>query len=186
MTKSEEHTSEQPLWYALRVTYNREMKVKADLDERGFRNFVPMQYKAQVRNGRLVKRLVPSVHNLIFVYIEPSRMREYKEETALPIRYIMRTDSVTNRRVPITVPQQQMESFIAVAGTYDEQLIYLNPDPGDFSKGDRVCILGGPFEGAEGVFVRLKGDRRVVVEIEGVVAVATTYIHPSLLQKLDS
>ena len=84
MTKSEEHTSEQPLWYALRVTYNREMKVKADLDERGIRNFVPMQYKAQVRNGRLVKRLVPSVHNLIFVYMEPSRMREYKEETALP------------------------------------------------------------------------------------------------------
>ena len=112
-------------------------------------------------------------------------MREYKETTSLPIRYIMRTDLATNRRVPVTVPQQQMESFIAVAGTYDEQLIYLNPDPGDFSKGDRVRILGGPFEGAEGVFVRLKGDRRVVVEIEGVVAVATTYIHPSLLQKLD-
>ena len=88
------------------------------------------------------------------------------------------------RREPITVPQQQMDSFIAVAGTYDEQLIYLNPEPGDFSQGDRVRILGGPFEGAEGVFVRVKGDRRVVVSIEGVVAVATTFIHPSLIEKI--
>ena len=180
---TEEQITEQPVWYAIRVTYNREMKVKADLDEKGIRNFVPMHYRAQVRDGRLVKKLVPSVHNLIFIYIKPSLMREYKATTALPIRYIMRKDQA-NRRVPTIVPQQQMDNFIAVAGTYDEQLIYLNPEPGDFSQGDRVRILGGPFEGAEGVFVRIKGDRRVVVEIEGVVAVATTYIHPSLLQKL--
>jgi len=175
--------SEQAVWYAIRVTYNREMKVKAELDGLGIRNFVPMQYKAQERNGRLVKRLVPSVHNLIFIHVEPSRMRQYKETTALPIRYIMRREP-NGRREPITVPQQQMDSFIAVAGTYDEQLIYLNPEPGDFSQGDRVRILGGPFEGAEGVFVRVKGDRRVVVSIEGVVAVATTFIHPSLIEKI--
>ncbi len=178
------NSNEQAVWYAIRVTYNREMKVKCELDVLGIRNFVPMQYKAQERNGRLVKRLVPSVHNLIFIYIEPSRMRQYKSTTALPIRYIMRREP-DGRRKPIIVPQQQMDSFIAVAGTYDEQLIYLNPDPGDFNQGDRVRILGGPFEGAEGVFVRVKGDRRVVVSIEGVVAVATTFIHPSLLEKIE-
>ena len=174
---------EQAVWYAIRVTYNRELKVKAELDELGIRNFVPMQYKMLVRGGRRVKKLVASVHNLIFIYIEPSRMQQYKAETTLPIRYIMRRD-LSNRRVPTIVPQRQMESFIAVAGTHDEQLVYLNPEPGDFSQGDRVRILGGPFEGAEGVFVRVKGDRRVVVHIEGVVAVATTFIHPSLIEKI--
>lgn len=89
------------------------------------------------------------------------------------------------KRVPVTVPKAQMDNFIAVAGTYDEQLIFLNPEPGDFARGDRVKILGGPFEGAEGVLVRVKGDRRVVVSIEGVVAVATTFIHPSLIQKIS-
>lgn len=173
-------TEEQAVWYAIRVTYNREMKVKEALDQLSIKNFVPMQYKGFVRNGRMVKKLVPSVHNLIFVYIEPSRMKEFKSTTTLPIRYIMNRE----KREPIIVPQHQMDNFIAVAGTYDEQLIYLNPNPGDFSKGDRVRILGGPFEGAEGVFVRIKGDRRVVVMIEGVVAVATTYVHPSMLEKL--
>ena len=71
-----------------------------------------------------------------------------------------------------------------VAGTYDEKLIYLNPDPGDFSKGDRVRIIGGPFAGAEGIFVRIKGDRRVLINILGLVAVATTHVHPSMLEKI--
>jgi transcription antitermination factor NusG len=87
-------------------------------------------------------------------------------------------------RKPITVPTREMENFIKIAGTYDEKLIYLNPNPGDFTKGERVRIIGGMFAGAEGVFVRIKGDRRVVVNIEGLVAVATTYVHPSMIEKI--
>ena len=45
--------------------------------------------------------------------------------------------------------------------------------------------MAGVFEGAEGVLVRVKGDRRVVVAIEGLVAVATTFIHPSMLEKIN-
>jgi len=77
------------VWFAIRVTYNRELKVKADLDARGITNFVPMQYRREERNGQMVKRLMPSVHNLIFINITPEEMAEYKRTTALPIRYIM-------------------------------------------------------------------------------------------------
>lgn len=167
-------------WYAIRVTYNRELKVKDDLDARGIECFVPMQYRREERNGVMVKRLVPSVHNLIFIKLKPSEMTEYKRTTALPIRYIMNRET----RKPITVPNREMENFIRVAGTYEEKLIYLTPDPGDFSKGERVRIIGGPFQGAEGIFVRLKGDRRVLINIQGVVAVASTYVHPSMIEKL--
>jgi len=78
-----------------------------------------------------------------------------------------------------------MENFIKVAGTHDEELIYLNPNPGDFSQGERVRIIGGMFAGAEGVFVRVKGDRRVVVNVPGVVAVATTFVHLSMIEKIN-
>lgn len=99
------------LWFPLRVTYNRELKVKADLDKLGVTNFVPMQYRREERNGQMVKRLVPSVHNLIFVQFTPSEMTAYKKSTALPIRYIM--NRVTRR--PVTVPDNEMENFIRVA-----------------------------------------------------------------------
>lgn len=171
---------EEKVWFAIRVTYNRELKVKEDLDARGITNFVPMQYRREERNGVMVKRLVPSVHNLIFIYITPSDMKEYKMTTDLPIRYIMDRET----RKPIIVPTSQMENFIKVAGTYDEKLIYLNPNPGDFAKGERVRIIGGAFAGAEGVFVRVKGDRRVLINVEGLVAVATTFVHPSMIEKI--
>lgn len=35
-----------------------------------------------------------------------------------------------------------------------------------------------------GEFVRLRHDRRVVVNIEGVMAVATTFIHSSLIEPI--
>ena len=171
---------ETKVWYAIRVTYNRELKVKEDLDTRGITNFVPMQYRREERNGVMVKRLVPSVHNLIFIHITPSDMKEYKMTTDLPIRYIMNRET----HKPIIVPSREMENFIKVAGTYNEKLIYLNHDPGDFAKGERVRIIGGAFAGAEGVFVRVKGDRRVIVNVEGLVAVATTFVHPSMIEKI--
>lgn len=171
---------EKEVWYAIRVTYNRELKVKADLDARGITNFVPMQYRREERHGVMVKRLVPSVHNLIFIHLTPSEMKEYKMSTELPIRYIMNRET----HKPITVPTREMENFMKVAGTYDEKLIFLNPNPGDFSLGERVRIIGGMFAGAEGVFVRFKGDRRVVINIEGLVAVATTFVHPSMIEKI--
>ena len=142
-----------------------------------------MQYRREERHGVMIKRLVPSVHNLIFIHITPSKMKEYKMSTELPIRYIMSrgTDGTSK---PITVPTREMENFIMVAGTYEEKLVYLNPDPGDFAKGERVRVIGGPFEGAEGIFIRVKGDRRVVINVEGIVAVATTFIHPSMIEKI--
>ena len=101
--------------------------------------------------------------------------------TQLPIRYIM--DRETNQ--PITIPETQMRSFIAVAGSHDQQVVYLDPTTITFKKGERVRVTGGLFEGVEGEFVRVKGDRRVVVSIQGVMAIATAFIHPSLIEPVN-
>ena len=108
-------------------------------------------------------------------------MKEYKATTTLPIRYIMNKGT----REPIVIPDQQMKNFIAVAGNTSEQIVYLDPNLSNFKKGDKVKIIGGVFEGANGYFMRIKGDRRVVVCISGIAAVATAFVHPSLVQKID-
>ncbi len=169
-------------WFAIRVTYNREMKVKHELDSRHIENFLPMKYRIVTRGERRIKEKVPAIHNLIFIYTKREQLQELKDTTTLPIRYIMDRETHT----PIVIPARQMQSFIAVSGTLDEQLIYLEPDMSKLKKGDRVRITGGMFEGAEGYFMRIKGDRRVVVCVQGIAAVATTFIHPTLLEKIDN
>lgn len=65
------------------------------------------------------------------------------------------------------------------------KLCNLDPTTITFKKGERVRVTGGLFEGVEGEFVRVKGDRRVVVSIQGVMAIATAFIHPSLIEPVN-
>ena len=170
-------------WYALRITYGRELALQEYLNSEGIENFIPMHYEYTIKNERRVRKLVPAVHNLVFVRSSRERIDRIKDEMGmtLPIRYIMDRES----RQPIVVPTSQMRSFMAVAGSYDQQLVYLEPSAVAFRKGQRVRVTGGIFAGVEGEFIRVKNDRRVMVSIQGVMAVATTYIHPSLIEPLD-
>ena len=171
-------------WYALRITYSRELALKEYLDAEHIENFIPMHYVYVMKGERKMRKLVPVVHNLVFVRTTRKQLDEIKEVkgAVLPIRYIM--DRETHQ--PITIPKVQMRNFIAVAGNFDEQLIYLDPTCVNMAKGARVRITGGIFEGVEGEFIRIKGDRRVVVAIQGVMAVATAFIHPSLIELIEA
>ena len=77
------------------------------------------------------------------------------------------TDSRSGEK--IIVPDGQMRDFIAVAGTYDEHLLFFKPEEINPAKGTRVRIIGGDFAGYEGIFIKVKGarDRRVVICIQG-------------------
>ena len=169
-------------WYAVRVTYSRELFFKEYLDAEGIENYIPMRYEYVVRKERRLRKLVPAVHNLVFVRSTRERMDEIKNKSGMniPIRYIMDRET----RQPIVIPDSQMRSFIAVSGTYDQAVLYLEPTELNLSQGTRVRITGGIFEGVEGVFVRVRHDRRVVVNIEGVMAVATTFVHASLVEEI--
>lgn len=169
-------------WYALRVTYSRELALKEYLDTEGIENFVAMRFEYILKDERRVRRLVPAVHNLVFVHSSRSCIDAIKESQglSLPIRFIMDRE----HRCPIIIPDSQMRNFIAVSGNYEQALLYFEPSELTIRKGTRVRIIGGIFAGVEGEFVRVRNDRRVVVSIDGVMAVATTFVHPSLVEPI--
>ncbi len=165
-------------WFAMRVTYSREVKMKETLEEKGIECFIPMHYQSKVVHGRKVKILKPVIHNLLFVHATQEKLQEVKKFYEC-LQYI-----INREHKKIIVPDAQMEHFIAVAGTYDDQLIWINPEELNLTKGTRVRVTGGNFEGQEGVFVKVKGarDKRVVIAIQGVIAVAMATLHPSLIE----
>ena len=173
--------SESVLWYAMRATYRRELDAMHRLKEAGMGCFIPMQYHFRLKRGRRVRELVPAVRNLLFVHALPSELKRMKLE--LPyLQYI--TDTRSHEK--IIIPDVQMQRFIAVAGTYDDQLLYFQPGELNLAKGTRVRITGGEFAGYEGTFLKVKGarDRRVVIAVEGVIAVALAVIHPDLIEPI--
>ena len=165
-------------WFAMRVTYSREVKMKETLESKGIECFIPMRYQTKVIRGKKAKILKPVIHNLLFAHATKAEMQEVKKDYEY-LQYI-----INREHQKIIVPDAQMQTFIAVTGTYDDQLIWINPEDLNLKKGTRVRITAGDFEGQEGIFIKVKGarDKRVVIAIQGVIAVAMATLHPSLIE----
>ncbi len=173
---------ESEVWFAMRATYRRELEAMHLLEKANFGCFIPMQYKISIRRGRKVRALVPVIRNLVFVHARPSEVQRFKSQITY-LQYI--TDTRSGQK--IIIPDHDMQRFIAVAGTYNDHLLYFQPEELNLSKGTKVRITGGDFEGQEGVFLKVKGvrDRRVVLAIQGIIAVALATIHPDLIEVIE-
>ena len=166
-------------WYVLRVTYSRELKIKAMLDEKGVKTFIPMTWRNKIVDGKIKKQLEPAVNNLCFVYwTKPgidSFIRSFSD--ASPVHYYW--DRTKNS--PLTVPDDAMEDFIIVASSLDEDLVYMTEINSKLREGQLVKVKSGAFVGVTGRVVRIKKSRRVMIELPGMLAVATTHVKPENL-----
>lgn len=173
-------------WFPMRVTYSREMKVKVELDRLGIENFVPMTYRLVDADSESPRReLVPAINNLIFVHATQNQITRLKttNEALEPLRYMMDHTAEKPHEI-MTVPDRMMDNFMRVATRTDDSVMFLDEKSIVGKEGKRVKIMGGAFEGVEGVIRRVKRCKRVVVELEGVASVAIAFVPPALLKEV--
>ena len=173
-------------WYPMRVTYSRELKVKAELDRLEIENFVPMTYRLVDADGENPHReLLPAINNLVFVHSTQERISRLKTSNVVlePLRYLMDHTAEKPHEI-MTVPDRQMENFMRVATMTDDSVMFLDEKIVVGKEGKRVMIMGGKFEGVEGVIRRVKRCKRVVVELEGVASVAIAFVPAALLREI--
>ncbi|MBO4454894.1 MAG: KOW motif-containing protein [Bacteroidales bacterium] len=129
---------------------------------------------------------------------------EYYAQNLIPSYLFIRTDEATIKRFankqfgyiylycdrvthkPSVVPDREIEIFRIVTQAAQSGLEFLDGNPEKYKVGDLVRVTDGPFKGAEGYVKRIKKDRRLVVIISGVAAVATSFIQPELLEKVEN
>lgn len=172
-------------WYVLRVTYQRELSTKEYLDKLDIESFVPIRVvRRRNSKGRFSRVREAAVHNYIFVRSTREVIDELKTFKLPILRYVMHQQDGENQIM--TVPEPQMRNFIAVAANVDEPVLFLSPEEVALSKGDKVRITDGVFMGVEGIFMRVKNarEKRVVVKIDGITAVATASIPSALVEKI--
>ena len=172
------------VWFAMSAPYRRELKAKERLEGMGIECFVPMTKSIVERRGTKRRETVPAIHNLIFVHTTKNIIKQAKQG----IEYLQyRTKPCNGKNTPIIVPDREMEQFITITNARMEEITYLQPDEIDIKKGTKVRIHGGTFNGTEGIFVKIKGkrNRRVVVLIEGLAAVAiNAELSPDIIEIL--
>lgn len=176
-------------WFPMRVTYGREQIVKEFLDTIDVETFLPMTERVRRVGNKIVHEKVAAISNLIFVHSDKKNIDTLKHTRAQaePLRYMtrpVRTDYGMINEI-IVVPDNQMDNFIHVASAPDDQRTFLTADDLHGHAGDCVVISSGPFAGVEGVIKRIKGNRRVVVEIAGVAGVCINFVPSKFIIKKE-
>ena len=182
-------------WYALKVFYNEVFKIEKTLLEEHLEVYFPVRREQvkqdalrRVKDGdtkyerigpRVVMRRIPVVNSLLFVRAseeEIARVRSLVYGKALVYYNAERTG-------PAIIPDREMAIFRMVASSGAEGLDFFSDESiTRYRQGDKVRVKEGPLKGAEGYIKRIKKDRRLLVAIEGFVAVATSYIPPQFLE----
>ena len=164
-------------WY-VENTCRQEKKIKQRLNTMGIENFIPFQQIARKIHGvdKLIE--VPVIPNLVFIHTTLKTCMSLIQDYAFDMRYLR--DRETGNF--LIVPDKQMNDFMFLLDFSKEMVEVVNEN---LKKGDKVRVIKGDFAGIEGELVRVKGHKRVVVRLEGVVSLATAYIPGSFLEKIE-
>ena len=179
------HKDNEVLWYAMRVPYRNELKVQLKLQEKGIETFVPKRRKIVKKRGKTSYELMPAVNNLIFVHSSLSVIKGLKQEI-LNLQYLVNKSE--GESIKIVVRDNEMQRFIRVVENFEEEITYLSPEEVNIEKGTRVRIIGGNFDGVEGIFVKVKGKRnkRVVVMLDKLLAVVMAEVDLDLIEVIKN
>lgn len=173
----------------MRVTYSQEMKVHSCLDGEGIENFLPMTYQVVETNGCRRRCQVPAIHNLIFIRSTQERITQLKmyNKAFASLRYIMVPAPAGSSRPEIlTIRDSEMDNFRRVASIADDSVMFLDWATVADKVCRRVMVADGPFAGVEGVIMRIRRNKHVVVQLQGLAAVAITFVPPAFLKLLDN
>ena len=190
-------------WYALKVFFNKVFEMEALMDGMGVESFIPVRkvrlqgddhFRAArflavpddgrtgnpyVQEGPVIYRREPVVNSLFFIRAPEKRIPEI-ENVVHGRGFVYK---MTDHERPAVIPDREMGIFKLVCTSGAEGLEFFSEeDMTRYRKGDKVRVLEGPLKGAEGYIRRIRKDRRLLVAIEGFIAVATTFIPPQFLE----
>jgi transcription antitermination factor NusG len=160
-------------WYALYTRPRHEKKVHEQLIEKGVESFLPMVERVRQWKDRKKRVELPLFNSYVFIKI-------YLKDryTALQTHGVVRMVSFGG--VPASIPDWQIEQLQRVI-EYPETLELENY----LREGDWIEVIDGPFRGIKGRLRELRGQTRVVINIDGIFQSASFVIDKSLIQKLE-
>ena len=169
----DDDSSQRHDWFPLFVSYQRELKVKAELEDKGFETFIPMELKSIRHESKITHRMEPAIHNLIFVnsYYERIRWMKMYNKVCASLQFTSR-GSLSPRDT--VIPLNQMTQFINASKKAEgnEYALYLKPEEIEQYKGKEVKFIKGIFEGIEGYIQRINKNKMVVVTLKDLISIA--------------
>lgn len=171
-------------WYALKVFFNKVFEVESLLQDDHIESYIPCRVVKEERQGQVQevrKTLIPS---LMFFRSTEQYARQLQFRLLNRVMLYMKRET-EYRKIPAPISDAEMQMFILVTSTDDQGLECFPDDYMSYKVGQKVRVVGGIFKGAEGYIKRIKHNRRLTVTLSGICMVATSFIDPRNLEKIE-
>jgi transcription antitermination factor NusG len=126
-----------------------------------------------------MQKELPVIPCLVFIRTNYRKALSLLQNSSFDISYIKHPETQKLH----TIPDKQMQDFMLVLNFSTATFIMENSS---LRRGERVRVTKGEFTGIEGELVRLKGHKRIVVRLEGLVSAVTTYVPGKYLEQIAS
>ena len=174
----------QKYWFAARTLSKQEFAVKKRIENLNLEEgidvecYLPTRTVISQLKYRRKRNVVPVARGLIFIHATKQSACDIHNVYGVQVFYMK--DFSTHSM--LVVPDKQMQDFMFLLDFSPESIELVNKN---LKHGDRVRVIKGPLTGLEGELLRIKGHKRVIVRLEGVVSIATSYIPGSFLEKIE-
>ena len=166
-------------WYAIRTFHNKATAVCRIADKEAIEWYTPVQDVEVVENERRIIRKKPLLPSLLFLRCTTEfidKLKRLTNSNVLPYSH-------PGTMIPQVIEDRDMEIFRFVTRT---AATLESIDEVQLADKQQVRITGGIFAGATGHICRIHGTKRFVVRIEGVAAVATTFIPRQFIEPIEN
>ena len=167
-------------WYAAKIFYQRLEKVRDAISAQVVQTYVPTRLVQQIDGNETKWKREPIVSGLLFFRCDAAALKQVMHGQFGSMMVYRNAEGK-----PAPISDKVMDAFIFVTSAEDKGLQLINIPPGELP-GTRVRVTGGTFAGAEGYIRRIDHRKRFFVVIEGIVAVATSYIPAQWLEAIES
>ena len=170
-------------WYAFKVFYNKVFEIDKDMRDQKVKTYFP---KVRIYNSGEDKQKMsvkPAISSLIFVQCSEEKVWDLQKSFYGRVMLYTHKHEGTKKASP--VDEEEMRVFMLVTSVEDDKLQYLDVESVNYKEGQRVRVLDGPYKNCVGYIKRIKGNRRLLVAVEGLALVATSYIPSVFLEKIN-
>ena len=160
-------------WYALYLRSRYEKVAHAELLEKGIESFLPMIEEIRVWSDRKKRILMPLFRGYLFV-----RTDLHNHVTILETDGVVHLVGIRGR--PSRIPDEQIAWIKIVVG--QPQRVKREPT---LAAGERVRVVVGPFSGVEGVISKVRGNARLVINLDAIAQAISVDVDPGFVKPVE-
>ena len=135
-------------WFALKVFYNKVFAIEELLLKKKIKCYNSLRNRKGFKTRWNKKKTYENQLSII-AFFPFGNLHSKEIQKILTDKVILYTRQIDFKKIPLAIPEREMNIFMLVTSSGEKGLEYFDTDNPKFYQGDHVKVIDGTFKGAE-------------------------------------